>query len=148
MGQGNHIGHLHFWQHAMSRRDFLGSSAGAAGLMATSGLWMPTLALADDIATVPPQPIPGGITVPISPPVFIHHFPISITTNPFSTSDPAQITDFDGFVTNCRVKGGGTGTDTATGMSSRLQFQVDNGFMDGTYVGVDGQQHKGTFGFV
>jgi len=142
------MGHLHIWEHAISRREFLGATAGAAGVMATSGLWMPTLALADDIAVVAPRPIPGGITVPISPPVFIHHFPISITTNPFSTNDPSQITDFDGFVTNCRVRGSGTGTDISTGVSSRLLFQVDNGFMDGTYVGVDGQQHEGTFGFV
>jgi hypothetical protein len=148
MRNRSHMGHLHIWQHAMSRREFLGATAGAASVMATSGLWMPTLAIADDIATVPPRPIPGGITVPISPPVFIHHFPISITTNPFSTNDPSQITDFDGFVTDCRVRGGGTGTDTSTGVASRLLFQVDNGFMDGTYVGVDGQQHEGTFGFI
>ncbi len=148
MRNRGHMGHLHIWQHAQSRREFLGATARAVGVMATSGLWMPALALADDIATVAPKPIPGGITVPIVPPVFIHHFPISITANPFSTNDPSQITDFDGVVANCRVTGGGIGTDTSTGTQSRLLFQVDNGFMDGTYIGVDGQQHTGTFGFI
>ena len=52
MRNRGHMGHLHIWQHAMSRRDFLGATARAVGVTATSGLWMPTLALADDVVTV------------------------------------------------------------------------------------------------
>lgn len=141
-----YAGHIHAF---MSRRGFLGGAARAIGLTAASELWVPARALADDhIPTVAPQPIPGGITVPVNPPVFIHHFPVTgITTNPFYTNDPSEITDFHGFVTNCRVTGGGTGT-AADGTKSRLLFQVDNGFMDGIYVGVDGRTHEGTFGFI
>ena len=51
-------------------------------------------------------------------------------------------------MTNCRVRGSGKGTDTSTGATTTLNFQVDNGFMQGLYVGVDGKRHHGTFGFV
>jgi hypothetical protein len=46
------------------------------------------------------------------------------------------------------VTGSGTGKDRATGATSRLNFQVDNGFMSGLYVGEDGRRHHGTFAFV
>jgi hypothetical protein len=102
----------------------------------------------EDETVAAPRPIPGGITVGpptiSSPPVFIHHFPFTADVVPFH--DPSQITDFNGFVTNCRIRGTGTGTD-ATGTRTRLAFQVDNGFMDGEFVGLDGQEHEGTFGF-
>lgn len=139
----------HFWEHGVSRRQFLGASALSAGALATGGLWKPLLALAGDrVATVAPRPIPGGITVPFNPPVFIHHFP-PVTGLPLgSINDPSTITDFNGFVGVCRVRGQGTGTDTSTGVQTTLQYQVDNGFMDGVYVGVDGKDHRGTFAFV
>jgi hypothetical protein len=141
--------HSHFWNHAFSRRQFLGASAVSVGTLAAGGLWKPLLAFAGDrIATVAPRPIPGGITVPFSPPVFIHHFP-PVTNIPLaSINDPSTISDFNGFVGVCRVKGQGTGTDTTTGNQTTLHYQVDNGFMDGVYVGVDGKHHRGTFAFV
>jgi len=37
---------------------------------------------------------------------------------------------------------------TLNGTSKKLNFQMDNRFMQGTYVGVDGQRHRGTFGFI
>ncbi len=145
----SHLGHLHVWQPEVSRRQFLAGTAGAVAGVAASSLWTPALAHEDDEAVAAPRPIPGGVTVgppTISPPpVFIHHFPFAADVVPFH--DPSQIADFNGFVANCRIRGTGTGTD-ATGTPTRLAFQVDNGFMDGRFVGLDdNQEHEGTFGF-
>jgi len=131
-------------QPGLTRRRFIRTTTGAAGALATASLWLPARALADDdeVATVAPRPIPGGVTVFG---VFIHHFPIVV---PPALREPSQITDFKGIVTNCRVRGRGTGTDTRTGATKTLNFQVDNGFMQGLFVGVDGKRHHGTFGFV
>jgi len=119
--------------------------------VATSSLSLPALAGEredEDEVVAAARPIPGGVTVgppAISlPPVFIHHFPFAAAAIPFH--DPSQMTDFKGFVTDCRVTGRGTGTD-ATGMRTRLAYQVDNGFMQGKFVGLDGRRHEGTFGF-
>jgi len=145
-GIPNHGGHDHFWFRTLSRREFLGATAGAAGGLATSSLWMPSLVFAGDrVATVAPKPIPGGVA-PFGIP--IHHFPPVPTLGPTAINEPSQITDFNGFVGITRVRGTGTGTDLATGMTSQLNFQVDNGFMDGVYVGEDGNVHRGTFAFV
>jgi len=74
----------------------------------------------------------------------IHHFGFGAAVIPFR--EPSQITDFKGLVTSCRVRGNGTGTDAA-GTRTRLAYQVDNGVMEGKYIGLDGRRHKGTFGF-
>ena len=134
--------HSHPWGRPLSRRAFIGASIIGTGALATAGVWTPAVALADHKVTgVAPQPIPGGVS-PFG--IFIHHFPpIAGIVN-----EPSQITDFNGFVGICRVRGQGTGTDTVTGAPTRLNFQVDNGFMDGVYIGVDGEHHRGTFAFV
>jgi hypothetical protein len=108
---------------------------------------LPQLARADfdGVATVFPKPIGIG-AVPFGVPV--HHFPPVPVQLPGPINEPSQITDFNGMVGICRVTGAGTATDEATGATSRLNFQVDNGFMDGLYVGEDGQTHHGTFAFV
>lgn len=117
-----------------------------ASAIALSPFWMPSLVFAgDQLATVAPKPIPGGVA-PFGIP--IHHFPPVPVLGPTPINEPSQITDFNGFVGITRVQGTGTGTDTATGVSYPLNFQVDNGFMDGVYVGVDGKVHRGTFAFV
>ena len=132
-------------QHRITRRTFLGAAAMATGAVAT-GLRLPaTLAADDEVATVFPLPIPGGVS-PFG--IFIHHFPPVPVLGPASINEPSQITDFNGLVGVCRVTGSGTGTDTSTGMTSRLNYQVDNGFMSGLYVGEDGKHHQGTFAFV
>src|SRR5579871_2902102 len=70
-----HVGHTHFWERAMlSRRQFMGTAAGATGAVLASGLWMPGMALADNAA---PKPIPGGIQ-PFGPGTELFHvFPIA-----------------------------------------------------------------------
>src|SRR5881628_3622455 len=52
------IGHPHFWDRVISRRDVLAGAAGATGLLATSGVWAPVLARR---ASSDPKPIPGVV---------------------------------------------------------------------------------------
>ena len=152
-------GHADSCRCDVSRRRFLGFTAGAvAGVagVATGSLPLPALAgehdehdCDDDHERVAaPRPIPGGVTIGpplISPPaVMIHHFGFGAAVIPFR--EPSQITDFKGLVTSCRTTGMGTGTDAA-GTRTRLAYQVDNGVMEGKYIGLDGRRHKGTFGF-
>jgi len=133
------------WHRAISRRTFLGAAAVATGAVA-AGLQAPAaLAAHGSLPTVFPRPIPGGVS-PFG--IFIHHFPPVPLLGPGPINEPSQITDFNGLVGVCRVTGSGTGTDTSTGMTSRLNYQVDNGFMSGLYVGEDGLEHHGTFAFV
>jgi len=143
----SHHGHTHFWMRPVTRRSFIGSAALAGGAAATAGAWLPQLARADidGVATVFPEPIPGGVA-PFGIP--IHHFPPVPVLGPGPINEPSQITDFNGMVGVCRVTGAGTATDETTGATSRLNFQVDNGFMDGLYVGEDGLTHHGTFAFI
>lgn len=47
-----------------------------------------------------------------------------------------------------KVGGRVTRKDTVKGTTERLPFDIDNRFMLGTYVGIDGKRHHGTFGFI
>jgi len=147
----SYLCHAHFQQSDVSRRNFLVFTAGSVAGVATSSLSLPAFAgehEEEDEVVAAARPIPGGVLVGppnISlPPVFIHHFPFASAAIPFH--DPSQMTDFKGFVADCRVTGRGTGTD-AHGVRTRLAYQVDNGIMQGKYVGLDGRRHEGTFGF-
>jgi hypothetical protein len=52
-----HLGDDHFCARALWRRQFLDTTVGVAGAMATSPLWIPSFALASDrVATVAPRP--------------------------------------------------------------------------------------------
>jgi hypothetical protein len=124
----------------VSRRLFLGA-AGATGVGLTlgSGLLTPAAAMAGSgESTVLPRPIPSGFVTPVG--VFIHHH------LPARGIEASQITDFKGTIGLAELSG--TGTGTLNGTSKKLNFQMDNRFMQGTYVGVDGQRHRGTFGFI
>jgi hypothetical protein len=129
----------------MSRRRFLNGAAAATGGIALSGLWTSPALAQNKVASVAPRPIPGGVS-PFG--IFIHHFPPVPLLGPGAINEPSEITDFDGHVGMTRVKGFGTGRDLKSGATSRLSFQVDNGFMSGKYVGEDGRVHRGTFAFV
>jgi hypothetical protein len=143
----SHMGHVHFWGRPMTRRTFLGTAAVAGSAAVTAGMWLPQLVAADtdELATVFPLPIPGGVS-PFG--IFIHHFPPVPLKGPGPINEPSQITDFNGLVGVTRVFGEGTGTDLATGVKTRLSYQVDNGYMSGLYVGEDGGTHHGTFAFI
>lgn len=138
-GTRAYAGHAHFWQRAMSRRGFLARSAAATGAVATAGLWMPQVAQAAAPHGSNPVPIPGGIVVNGE---LFHVFPAA------EGVEPSTIFNFDGVVGMAEVDGTGTGTDTKTGQTQALLFDVDMRFIQGTYIGEDGNTHHGTFGFV
>jgi hypothetical protein len=125
---------------AVSRRQFLGTAGvTGAGLALGSGPLTPAAAVADDNgSTVLPRPIPSGFVTPVG--VFIHHH------LPGRGIEASQITDFKGTIGLAQLSG--TGTGTINGKSTTLNFELDNRFMQGTYVGVDGKRHRGTFGFI
>jgi len=134
------VGHAHVWERAVQRRRFLRTAAGAAGLALTANAWLPALARA--ASPKGPRPIPGGIQ-PLGPGSELFH-----VFFPDPGAEPSLITDFDGMVGLAHVEGTGVGTDTATGASKTYTWDVDNRFMVGKYIGLDGQPHDGTFGFI
>jgi hypothetical protein len=135
--------HDHFWHHMFTRGQFLRVSTGAAAGLATSGFWLPRLALAEASgASVDPRPIPGGIQ-PFGPGTpFIHVF------GPAADAEPNTITDFDGLVATAIVRGTGKATDTSTGKASDLVFDSDMRLMKGAYRALDGSRRNGSFAFV
>ena len=139
-------------QKCVSRRNVI---RGAAGAALGAGLLSPKLVYAnsDDgdserAASFDPNPIPGGVTGLKPFGIFIHHNPLNPATPLANINDPSQITDFDGFVGLTHIRGGGTGTDTATSAPTRLAFQADMGFSQGKFIDTDGRRHEGTFAFV
>ncbi len=127
-----HRGHRHFWQRALSRRQFLGASAAATGAAMTVPLWVPALA---EASSVDPTPIPEtlfGVT------------PFHVLLP--GQGEPGTITDFNGVLGLAAVSG--TGTGTITGVPTPLVFDADLRFMQGQYIGMNGQNHEGTFVFV
>jgi len=128
-------GHPHFWERVMTRRGFIGTSALLGGAAMTAPLW-PSVGWA--ATTVDAKPIPQTI------------FPGA----PFHVqflgphAEPSSITDFKGIIGGVDLLGTGTGTDTLTGHKTKLFTAIDNRFMKGVYVGVDGKEHNATFGFV
>jgi hypothetical protein len=94
-----------------------------------------------------PKPIPGGMDFGSGP---LHVYDYS------QGFEPSTITDFRGFVGIHHLQGegtvttggGGGGLSTPTATGDRLHYDADMRFMQGTYVGEDGQEREGTFGFV
>ena len=60
-GHDRAIGHEHFWERALSRRQFLGTAAAASGVAATASLWVPGQAEAAAPGPGTPRPIPGTV---------------------------------------------------------------------------------------
>ena len=139
-----HMGHSHIWQHVFSRRQLMKTAAGTAGLGMISGLGVPKLARAQ-AKSGEPKPIPGGV---ISFNTAVHHWPLALSVGkPLSeVNDPSEITDFNGFVGGVHILGGGTGTGFPA--PPGLAFQTDMGFMQGEFIGEDGEHHNRTFVFI
>jgi hypothetical protein len=150
----------------VSRRQFFGASAGAAGVMLGSGLWTP--AGGDDAGEQgqvcpAPDPIPHVTIPPIPNPVIAtctrahFFFPGNVEGNAAPTDptgpqaggrDPSTIFNFDGVIGVADLNLTGTGTDTTTGQSAPYDFHTDMRFMAGKFVGSDGRVHKGAFAFI
>lgn len=95
------------------------------------------------LPSVAPLPIPGGVRVPNSlggPDVHLNTPGPADSVVPGRGGVPATITDFNGFVGVAQVTG--TGTDNR---GNALLWRTDVRFMQGTYRGVDGNLHQGTF---
>jgi len=143
------VGHAHFWDRALSRRQLLGRTAGLAGVAVGSSLGLPALARAGAPGQGVPRPIPGGTQ--IDGLAFIHlYFPTA--ANPVGSpdtvesgrGDPSTITDFNGFI-GVGDWGGGKGTDQN---GTTLYWAADLRFMDGEYIGLDGRHRQGAFAFI
>ena len=149
----HHAGHQHILSQPRSRRSFVQSAAGltAAGVALGTGLIRPGWLLAD--GTVPPVPIPGG-----SPGIaeltgrLFHVYgpgPEGVEGLDPPDSEPSTITDFSGAVGLAYINGMVRRTNRATGQVQELPYlNTDMRFMAGSYRGVDGQVHEGTFAFI
>ena len=129
----------HHDRHRLTRRAFLGSTAGATGAIIGASLLQPAAALGANPHT-DNSPNPTTTRTTLGGETFALTF--------FGPGlDPSSITDFNGFVGVADVQGTGTATypDKST---ETLLYDTDMRFMTGTYRGKDGQVYKGTFGFV
>lgn len=130
-------GHAHFWERALTRRQFLATTGLAGGAVVTSSIWMPLLAEAS--SSVMPTPIPYGTTVGGK----LFHFLF-----PMANTDVSSIFNFKGVVGVADIDGPGAGTHNGKPLPANAQFGSDNRFMKGVYIGTDGKRHHGTFAFI
>ena len=140
-------GHAHCRQHAMSRRQFARTAAGAVAIGAAygSGLWRAGLAEAH--SSHEPKPIPGG--TPALGGAFHVFGPTPDGSLDPIDAEPASITDFNGFVGLAYISGTVTRTNIRTGEVRTLPFvNSDMRFMKGVFRGTDGRTHQGTFSFI
>jgi hypothetical protein len=121
----------------MSRRQFVATSAAATGAALTSGLWLPIVAEGAPFNEADPRPIPTGTLLPFAPTPFRFFFP-------GPGHEVSTIGNFTGFVGVADV-GFTKGTD---GAGKTLLWKSDVRFMQGTYMGTEGDTRTGTFAFV
>src|SRR5439155_17762037 len=133
-----HVGHAHFWERALSRRQFIRTAAGVTGVVLGSTRWRPTLAHPAPPSSAEPQPIPGGIQPGGPGTPVLHAFLASDT--PGVVNEPSTITVFNGLVGLAHVKG--AGTEPAT--DSKFFFDADVRFMQGVFMGQEGRNTRGT----
>lgn len=123
-------------RHEPTRRRFLaaGAGLGAAGLLGGQVIGAaPALAAR---RAGEPRPIPGGtqFLAPDNTEVFHVFAP--------GAGEPNTITDFNGFVGVAHITG------TGAGANAGLSFDVDNRFITGEYIALNGQHANATFGFL
>jgi hypothetical protein len=122
-------------RHGPSRRRFLaaGAGLGAVGFLGAQVAGAGPALAARRVGD--PRPIPGGIQ-PFGPGTEVFHvfFP--------GTGEPSTITDFNGFTGVAHITG------TGAGANAGLSFDVDNRFMTGEYIALDGRHSNATFGFL
>ena len=129
-------GHTHFWERALTRRQFLATTGLAGGAVVTSSIWAPLVAEASRSAA--PTPIPYGSV--IGPKLFHFLFPQPNT-------DESSIFNFKGTVGVAEISGPGVATHNGA-LVPGTTFGSDNRFMKGTYIGTDGKRRHGTFAFI
>jgi hypothetical protein len=124
----------------LSRGAFLQRSGVAVAAMA--GIYAVDARRARPAATASaePKPIPGGYSaafkaVPANP--AIHVF------QPAKGAELNTIGDYNGFVAAAEIQGKAKGSD-----GTAYSYDCDMRFMQGSFVGLDGQLRHATFGFV
>jgi hypothetical protein len=141
----------------LTRRNLIRGAAGTAagaGLLLGSKLPLPALAHEKDEEEQHNKckPVPRPIKHISTPPGAHFFFPGPVdanpTTSPNAGHDPSIITDFSGVIGQADLILSGTGTDLTTGVSATYDFHTDMRFMDGVFVGLDNEQHRGTIGFI
>jgi len=141
----SHAGHTHFWQRAMSRRQFARTAAGVTVVGSTlgSGLWKPVLAKGR--GSNEPVPIPGGFQAGGQT---FHVLGPMLGGTP-GDAEPSTITDFNGFVGLAFIDGEVTQTNTKTGEVRMLPFLTsDMRFMKGVFRDTKGRVQQGAFALV
>jgi hypothetical protein len=143
----------------ISRRNLIRGAAGTAagaGFLLGSGLRARALADNEDegeqnACKPSPRPIPHIST----PPGGHFFFPGPVdgapSTDPHFPNagfDPSIITDFSGVIGQADLILSGIGTDLNTGASAEYDFHTDMRFMDGVFVGLDKEEHRGAIGFI
>ena len=154
MNGQNFISWKNLQERWLTRRNLIRGAAGTAagvGLMLGSGVRLPAHADDDDErkhnkckALVRPIPHITG------PGHFFFPGPVDAnpTTSPNTGHDPSIITDFRGVVAEADLNLSGIGTDLNTDASATYDFHTDMRFMDGVFVGLDNEEHRGTIGFI
>ncbi len=143
----------------LTRRNLIRGAAGtaaAAGLLLGSGLRLSALADDEDEGEhnkckAVPRPIPHISTPPGGHFFFpgpVEGAPSTDPHFPNAGFDPSIITDFSGVIAQADLNLSGTGTDLNTGHSAIYDFHTDMRFMDGVFVGLDNEQHRGAIGFI
>ena len=143
----------------LSRRQFVGSTAGSLAAVAGLGSLLAACGRADDgfltspisprlslakAAQAAPVPIPGG--TPGLGGGFHVWAPAAVDS---VDAEPATITDFNGFAGLAYISGMVTRRNRSTGETEQLPFlDADMRFMTGVYRGDDGRVRRGTFGFI
>ncbi len=122
----------------LSRAQFLRRTALAAG--AVGGLGLLRARRASAATPADPSPIPGGFdeNFNIVPSGAVFH-----VLPPIIGFEMATITDFRGVIAAAEIQGTAQGTD-----GTQYTFDTDMRFMHGGYIGMDGRQHQGSFGFI
>lgn len=95
-----------------------------------------------------PRPIPGGLDLGNGQVIHIYNSELG--------QEPSTITDFRGFVGVSHAQGEGTvtkgreagGLTAPTATGDRLVYNANMRFMQGRYVGDDGEEHHGTAAFI
>ena len=141
------VGHDHFWDRALSRRQFLGAAVASGAAVSLPGL-APVVA---EAATAPvlPNPIQGGTQ--LGP--FFKHFYFPTLVNPpgatqvvdKGTGDGSTIRDFKGHIGVSEFPPTGGASDPFFGGNF---WAADVRFMKGVFVGRDNAHHRGTFAFI
>jgi len=116
---------------------------------ATAALTLWGAPLRADEGGAAPKPIPGGLGRTAGAPegVGVHVFPPVIFPTGGMT-EPSTITDFHGAVAVANVQGTGEATDTRTGIKYPAGYELDMRIFKGRYIGKDGVERDGLFGFI